>query len=54
VGDGGSRELETARKLGMNPVQAVWYLKEEIPQLEKRKPEFLHAESPFDILYFKE
>jgi putative hydrolase of the HAD superfamily len=54
VGDGGSRELETARKLGMNPVQAVWYLKEEIPQLEKRKPEFLQAESPFDILYFKE
>ena len=54
VGDGGSRELETARKLGMNPVQAVWYLKEEIPQLEKRKPEFVQAESPFDILHFNE
>ena len=25
VGDGGSRELEAARSLGMHPVQAVWY-----------------------------
>ncbi|MDE6698901.1 MAG: HAD family hydrolase [Lachnospiraceae bacterium] len=27
VGDGGSRELETARKLGMTAAQAVWYLR---------------------------
>ncbi len=28
VGDGGSRELETAKELGMNVAQAVWYLQE--------------------------
>ena len=38
----------------MNPIQAVWYLKEEIPQLRKRKAEFVQAELPFDILHFKE
>ena len=30
VGDGGSLELEAARKLGMTAAQAVWYLRHNI------------------------
>ena len=51
VGDGGSLELETARALGMHPVQAAWYLKDGVNQPVKRKPEFVQAESPMDVLY---
>lgn len=54
VGDGGSYELETARKLGMNALQAVWYLREGTTQPTGRKPEFLHAESPMDIFRYLE
>ncbi len=43
VGDGGSQELETARALGMNAVQAVWYL-------EERKSDFYHLKQPMDVL----
>ncbi len=50
VGDGGSQELETAEKLGMKPVQAVWYLQQGSKQPTWRKPEFLQAESPMEIL----
>lgn len=50
VGDGGSLELETARFLGMHPIQAAWYLKEGVNQPAKRKEEFLQAESPMDIV----
>ena len=50
VGDGGSRELETARHLGMKPVQAVWYLQQGTKQPVWRKPEFLQAESPLCVL----
>lgn len=50
VGDGGSRELETAEKLGMKPLQAVWYFKEGVNQPAKRKPDFLQAESPLGVL----
>lgn len=32
IGDGGSYELETARRLGMTAVQAAWYFKEELVQ----------------------
>ena len=49
VGDGGSYELETARSLGMHPVQAVWYMKEGVEQLSKRKPGFLQVTSPLDV-----
>lgn len=52
VGDGGSRELETAAELGMNPVQAVWYLLENTSQPSKRKPGFIQAESPLDVLNY--
>ena len=50
AGDGGSYELETAEKLGMKPVQAVWYLQQGSKQPVWRKPEFLQAESPMEIL----
>lgn len=50
VGDGGSYELETAEKVGMKAVQAVWYLKEGTNQPSKRKAEFQQIETPLDIL----
>ena len=50
VGDGGSLELEAARHLGMNTIQAVWYLKEGTNQPTGRKEEFEQAERPLDIL----
>lgn len=49
VGDGGCYELETAKSLGMNVVQAVWYLKDGTKQPSKRKAEFSHANSPLEI-----
>lgn len=52
VGDGGSRELETAEALGMKAVQAVWYLKESQP--DRRMPGFSQAESPLDLLNYLE
>lgn len=50
VGDGGSFELETAEKVGIKAVQAVWYLKEGAAQPTKRKVEFDQMETPLDIL----
>lgn len=50
VGDGGSFELETARSLGMCPLQATWYLKDGVDQPAKRKKEFLQAESPLGVI----
>lgn len=50
VGDGGSLELETARALGMNTVQAAWYLKDGVNQPAKRKEDFWQAEEPMDII----
>ena len=50
VGDGGSFELETARAVGMHPIQAAWYLKEGVNQPAKRKADFIQAESPMDII----
>lgn len=52
VGDGGSRELEAAKMVGMKAVQAVWYLKEGTNQPSKRKEEFVNVETPLDILKF--
>ena len=51
IGDGGSFELETAKSLGMNPVQATWYFKDGVNQPTKRKEGFLHAESPIDVIF---
>ena len=50
VGDGGSNELEAAQRLGMQVVQAVWYLKEGINQPAQRKTDFEHIEKPMDII----
>jgi putative hydrolase of the HAD superfamily len=50
VGDGGSNELETARKLGMKAVQAAWYLQEGTTQPSKRKPDFFQLEKPLEVL----
>jgi putative hydrolase of the HAD superfamily len=52
VGDGGSEELETARKLGMVAVQAAWYLQEGTTQPSKRKHDFFQLEKPFDVLNY--
>ena len=49
VGDGGSFELETAREVGMKPVQACWYLKEGTNQVG-RLEDFPCALSPMDIV----
>lgn len=50
VGDGGSRELETAESLGMNAVQAVWYLQEGSAQPSGRKKEFKQMETPLEVV----
>ena len=50
VGDGGSRELETAQSLGMQAAQAVWYLKAGTNQPKGRMPEFTQLETPMDVL----
>lgn len=50
VGDGGSYGLETARKLGMNAIQATWYLQEGTTQPSGRKQDFLQVEKPIDVL----
>ncbi len=50
VGDGGSNELETSRKLGMKTIQAAWYLQEGTSQPSKRKHDFLQAENPLNII----
>lgn len=50
VGDGGSRELETAQALGMKAAQAVWYLKEGTLQPKGRMPEFAQLETPMAVL----
>jgi putative hydrolase of the HAD superfamily len=52
VGDGGSEELETARKLGMEAVQAAWYLQEGTTQPSKRKNDFFQMEKPLEVMNF--
>lgn len=52
VGDGGSYELEAAVSLGMNVVQAVWYLQEGTTQPAKRKDDFAQAETPMEIIRY--
>lgn len=50
IGDGGSYELETAKRLGMTALQAVWYLKEGTAQPSGRKPDFPQIEKPLDVV----
>ena len=48
VGDGGSRELETAAKLGLHPLQAGWYLG--TPGGSSRKEGIPFAEKPEEVV----
>lgn len=50
VGDGGSHELEAARDMGMKPLQALWYLKENTRATRGHNPEFVGLEEPADVL----
>ncbi len=52
VGDGGSYELESAKKLGMKAVQAVWYLKEGTYQPTGRMQGFEQMESPMQLMKY--
>ena len=52
VGDGGSHELEAARDIGMKPLQALWYLKENTRSKRGHNPEFVGLEEPADVLKY--
>ena len=53
VGDGGSQELETARSLGMQAVQATWYRKADFERLQAAlRPEFPQIGDPMELLSF--
>ena len=52
VGDGGSRELEVAGELKMQPLQACWYLKKGTKQPVWRLPEFTPLEKPMDLIKY--
>lgn len=48
IGDGGSDELEAAKRVGMRAIQAIWFINEQSGQ-SKVKPEFEHLKRPTDI-----
>jgi len=51
VGDGGSRELETARDLGMQVVQATWYRREDFKKYQADlRPDFMQISEPMKLL----
>jgi putative hydrolase of the HAD superfamily len=52
VGDGGSAELETARGLGMEAAQALWYRKELGGPAIVRKDAFPALGTPMEVLSF--
>lgn len=52
VGDGGSYELETAKEMNINPLQATWYLKENNPYQMKRNADFIQLNSPFELFKY--
>lgn len=52
VGDGGCDELKVSGKLGMHPLQAVWYLYDNSGQPCKRMAEYEHLENPEDIFKY--
>ncbi len=49
-GDGGNYELEAAQRLGMKPVQALWYLKNDSRHSRGRIKDFAGADNPMDIV----
>ena len=52
VGDGGSDELKAAKEVGMNPVQASWYLQEGLNQPVGTMKEYDQAKEPMDVVKF--
>jgi putative hydrolase of the HAD superfamily len=51
VGDGGSRELETARSLGIQAVQATWYRKADFEHLQAAiRPDFPQINDPAELI----
>lgn len=50
IGDGGSHELETAKALGMHPLQAIWYRNEKSEHVIKIKEEFEQVEMPMHVI----
>lgn len=51
VGDGGSQELETARTLGMQAVQAIWYRRREYEKYQAViRPDFAQIAEPLSLL----
>ena len=52
IGDGGSNELEAAESLGMQALQAAWYLKEGTLQPTGRMAAFVQLERPMDVLRY--
>lgn len=53
VGDGGSQELEAARKLGMQTIQATWYRKAGFEKYQASiRPDFVQVRDPLAILDF--
>ena len=50
IGDGDSFELETAEKIGMKAMQAVWYLKEGTLQHSKPRDDFEQLKRPLDVI----
>lgn len=49
VGDGGSNELEAAKLMQMQPLQATWYLKGDNQYQMKRLDEFEQLNTPSDL-----
>ena len=53
VGDGGSFELETARSLGMQAVQATWYRQAAFEHKQAAlRPDFPQVSDPMEVLDF--
>lgn len=51
VGDGGSMELETARSLGMQAVQATWYRREDRENYQAAiRPDFMQISEPMKLV----
>ena len=51
VGDGGSQELETAKELGMQAAQAMWYRKHDFEKYQAAiRPDFVQIPEPMDLL----
>ena len=52
VGDGGSRELETATEMGMKALQATWYFADNKRDQRTRNLQFAELRSPMEIFRY--